>query len=46
MAGMFMKPEVMAIFGLIVGIISFVLIALIVTAITQKKNPETGALDG
>jgi hypothetical protein len=45
-AGMFMTPEAMFVMGLIMGIISAVLMGLIVTLFTQKKSPETGALDG
>lgn len=39
-ASMFMTPEAMLIFGLIAGIIGTLIIGLIVTIFTQKKNPE------
>jgi hypothetical protein len=38
--GMFMTPEAFLIMGVIFGIIGIVITALIVTAFTQKKNPE------
>ncbi len=40
MAAMFMTPEAMLIMMLIGGIIATIIIALIVTIFTQKKNPE------
>jgi uncharacterized membrane protein YeaQ/YmgE (transglycosylase-associated protein family) len=46
-AGMFSTPEAILIMGFIFSIIGAVIIALLVTLITQKKRPETsGALDG
>jgi hypothetical protein len=45
-AGMFATPEAIFLMGFVMTVISAVLIALIVTLITQKKSPETGALDG
>jgi hypothetical protein len=46
MSKMFMTPEVIAGMGLVMGIIGTVLIALIVTLITQKRRPDFGgALD-
>jgi hypothetical protein len=40
-SSMFMSAEAMLIFGFIGGIISALIISLIVTIFTQKKNPET-----
>lgn len=40
MAAMFMTPEAMLIMILVGGIIATIIIALIVTIFTQKKNPE------
>ncbi|MDQ2656270.1 MAG: DUF4199 domain-containing protein [Bacteroidota bacterium] len=40
MAAMFMTPEAMLIYMLLGGLIITVIIALIVTIFTQKKNPE------
>ncbi len=40
-AGKFMSSEAMLIFGLVGGIVMIVICGLIVTAFTQKKNPET-----
>ena len=39
-AGAFMTPEAMLIFGLVGGIIFIVVVGLLVSAITQKKNPQ------
>ncbi|MBS1681154.1 MAG: DUF4199 domain-containing protein [Bacteroidetes bacterium] len=39
-ASNFMTPEAMLGFGLVFGIIGFLIIGLIVTIFTQKKNPE------
>ena len=39
-SGKFMTPEVFLISGLIIGILGMVVIGLIVTIFTQKKNPE------
>jgi len=36
----FMTPEMMLIFGVVFGILGTVIIGLIVTIFTQKKNPE------
>lgn len=44
-AGMFATPEAIFVMGLIMTIISAVIIGLLVTLITQKKSPETNALD-
>ncbi len=40
MAAMFMTPEAMLIMILLGGIVATIIIALIVTIFTQKKNPE------
>lgn len=40
MAAMFMTPEAMLIMVLLGGIVATIIIALIVTIFTQKKNPE------
>ena len=40
MTAKFMTPEMMLVFGLVFGIIGTVIIGLIVTIFTQKKNPE------
>jgi hypothetical protein len=45
-AGMFTTPLALGIMTFIFSIILSILIALIVTAITQKKRPETDTLDG
>jgi hypothetical protein len=45
-AGMFSTPLAMLIMGFIMSVIGAVIIALLVTLITQKKNPDAGALDG
>lgn len=45
-AGMFTTPEALLIMGFLGAVIGSVIIALIVTLITQNKRPETGALDG
>ncbi|MBS1485951.1 MAG: DUF4199 domain-containing protein [Bacteroidetes bacterium] len=42
-AGKFMSPEMMLVFGIIGGLIVFIIIALLVTIFTQKKNPEAFA---
>jgi hypothetical protein len=39
-AGIFMKPEMMFVFGLIGGVITSVICGLIVSIFTQKKGPE------
>ena len=39
----FQTPEMILIFGIIGGIIMYLIIALIVTAITKKQNPELEA---
>jgi hypothetical protein len=39
-SSMFMTPEAFFIFGILGGIISALLIGLLVTIFTQKKNPE------
>ncbi len=39
-AGMFMTPEAMLIFGLVGGIIFIVIVGLLVTLVTQHKNPQ------
>lgn len=41
-AGAFMTPEAMLIFGIIFGIIFIVFCGLLVSIITQKKKPEPG----
>ena len=40
MSGKFMTPEMILVFGLFGGIIMVLIIGLIVTIFTQKKNPE------
>jgi hypothetical protein len=45
-AGMFATPEAIFIMGFIMTVISAVIIGLLVTLATQKKSPDTGALDG
>jgi hypothetical protein len=45
-AGMFTTPLAIMIMGFIMTVISAVLIALIITLITQKKSPDAGMLDG
>ena len=37
---MFMNPEVMLVMGIVGGIVSLVIVALLVTIFTQKKSPE------
>jgi hypothetical protein len=44
-ASAFSTPEALLIIGFIVSVIAAVIIALLVTLITQRKSPETGALD-
>jgi hypothetical protein len=39
-AGKFMSPEAMLIFGLVGGIIMVLICGLIISAFTQKKNPQ------
>ncbi|SRR5260221_288151 len=43
MTSKFMTPEMMLVFGIVFGIIGTVVIGLIVTIFTQKKNPEAFA---
>ena len=43
MTAKFMTPEMMLVFGLVFGIIGTVIIGLIVTIFTQKKNAESFA---
>ena len=38
----FMTPEMILIFGIVIGISMGLIVALIVTIFTQKKNPEPG----
>jgi hypothetical protein len=45
-AGMFTTPLAIMIMGFIMTVIGAVLIALIITLITQKKSPEANTLDG
>jgi hypothetical protein len=45
-AGMFSTPEAIFLMGLIMTVIGAVIIGLLVTIFTQKKSPETQALDG
>ena len=40
MTAKFMTPEMMLVFGVVVGIIIILIVGLIVTIFTQKKNPE------
>jgi hypothetical protein len=40
MTAKFMTPEMMIVFGIVGGIIMILIVALIVTIFTQKKNPE------
>lgn len=40
-AGAFMTPEAMLIFGLVGGIIMILIVGLVVTIFTQKKNPQS-----
>jgi hypothetical protein len=39
-ASMFMKPETMFLFGLIGGIVTMLIVGLILSIFTQKKNPQ------
>jgi hypothetical protein len=39
-ASMFMKPETMFFFALIGGVITMLIVGLVVSAFTQKKNPQ------
>ena len=41
--GKFQTPEMILIFGIVGGIIMYLVVALIITAITKKPNPELEA---
>ena len=42
-SGKFQTPEMILVFGIVGGIIMYLIIALIVTAITKKPNPDLEA---